>query len=437
MKKILIIIMALSATASFGNTQKRIAALEEMVEELQYKNYERYYSLSGSLINHYESFQAETHSTEEETTRGSQIDTLSTVLSLNINFDVSPRLKVYTKLGMSKFWNTDSGGQVASGNRNEPYDAWQSSLTGSYGYWGSTPRFDRAYMAYTLENVPLTLAVGRLPTNQGPPTEKMDGADRKGTYPRFAYNAIYDGMGIAYNARNWLPKGHNINLRLFFSPYINVGANDRLAKRDQPGDDTFDRKFKSLTPQFTAQLEYENTNQSWAEKVHLMAFGNSYSSFQEIEDGEDDPENVGYDAKIAMGYVSLEGLFGTGLSLNGSMVRVYTEYDYEGEMSIYNSTAYLFNATYLFSNSFNGGHTIGIEYIKTDYNYYLDEFNYFYLSDFYSATNNKGFHVSYNIPLNANVKLRAGVFSYKDEVALYEVTSRKVTSYYTTLTTDF
>lgn len=448
MKLLSIFILALLSNPLFATSnsdiEARLAELESQLEELQYKDYARYYTISGQLINHYESYQ-ETKNPDTSKDKNN-INALGSIFRLNVNFDVNKNLKVYTRLGMSKLWNHDSEGTRFSGIK-ETNDPWHSSFSGSQVYRGSTPRLDRAYMAYHFDRMPLTFAIGRLPTNQGPPYEKMDGTPRQGTYPRFAYNAIYDGVGLAYNGKNWMPSGQFLDMRFFYSPFINLG-DSRRSKRVQPNSSGVDRVYKTLTPQYTAQVEYQYKNFNWVKNFHLMLFVNNYQGFQSLfTDGDDTVSTDDYpetfDATSKLYYIGFDNIFNTGWSFNVSHSNVSTrETDLSAagmvpSASSYNSYATLVNTTYTFDNNFNGGDTVGFEYIKTDKYYYIDEFNYYFINDFYKSASVEGIHGSYNFLLTSNIRLRLGVFHYRTTQPLFGGDYRDVDSYYTTLTTTF
>lgn len=441
----LLIVLCLSVfPVVFAVDDARISALEQQVQELQYLNYTKYFNISGSLANHYESYRAKANPGTDSEGKSS-VSTLSTIFALNINFDVSERLKVYTRLGMSKFWNHDAGGR-ANQDRHEPEDAWDASNTGSYGYWGSIPRFDRAYMSYNFKNSNFTFAIGRLPTNGGPPTEKIDGIDRQGTYPRFAYNAIFDGMGLDYDASHWLSKNDSLSFRVFYSPFVNIDKYDRRTRRTDEFVIGSSHTAKSLTPQYTFQADFEKRNLSWLKGLQLTYFFYNYTDFYQYGVGDDVANTADdylltpYEATAHMGYIGFDKILGTGLGINVSYLDVKSKMKYidtPEDNADTSSSAFLVNTNYSFANSLMKNHVLSAEYVKTDKNFYIDDFNYYYLNDFYKADNSSGYHISYSLPLDDNIRFRPGVFVYEKKEGSTEAIARDVTSYYATLFVSF
>lgn len=431
------IIFLLASGAVFAQSEveqlkAQMAELQEQVDDLTFRSYTRYFTLSGSLKNHYESYQAKFNPGESDESEDT-INTLSSIFALNVNFNVNDRLKVYTKFGMSKFWNYDGNNQAGTG-RQEPLDSWDSSNTGSWGLDGSTPRIDRAYMSYNTPGSNLTFAIGRLPTNSGPPVEKSEGLERQGTYPRFAYNAIFDGMGVAYNASHLVSKGDSLNARFFYSPFVNIDQYDRRSKREEDGE-----VAQTLTPQYTFQVEYVKNEISFAERMHAMFFLYNYANFfqWETEDPDDDSDGYVsyYDATAQSFYLGFDNIASTNFSLNASYLYVRSLYSEAGGSArdTYGSHATLVNSTY----NLGERKIIGLEYIKTDENFYIDDFNYYFLADFYKAENNEGLHLSYNQPLYSNLDAKFGVFSYRKKPGSVDDSRRDVNSFYTTLTANF
>ena len=437
MKRLLLIVISLSIFNTQANDritelEKKIDDLQSEVEELTYRGYERYFTISGSLKNHYESYQEVSEpgtSSEDENT----VNTLSSIFALNINFDVNKRIKIYSKLGMSKFWNYDSDSQAGTGRR-EPLDSWDASNTGSWGMASSAPKFDRAYLSYNNPDSNFTFAIGRLPTNMGPPSEKSDGQERQGTYPRFAYNAIFDGMGFAYNGSHLVSKGDSLSIRAFYSPFVNIDKSNRRVKRVESGE-TAD----TLTPQYTLQIEHEKKGLSWVENLHSMFFLYNYSNFFQWETEDPNDDSDGYlsyfEATAQSYYLGFENLFKTKFSLFASYLYVRSGYSEEGdtEKDNYSSHAALISSTY----DLGSRKILGLEYIKTDKDFYIDDFNYFYLSDFYKAENVEGLHLSYLRPLYDNLDLKFGVFSYRKRPGTVDEGTRNVNSFYSTLSVTF
>jgi hypothetical protein len=51
---------------------------------------------------------------------------------------------------------------------------------------------------------------------------------------------------------------------------------------------------------------------------------------------------------------------------------------------------------------------VGAELIKTDNSFYLDDYTYLYLIQFYSTPNSKGAHAFASVPIGDKLRARAG-----------------------------
>ena len=392
-------------TAAFAADEPnaRLDSLDDRITDLEATQALQRVHLSGVLINRFEYY--DTHyGVPGEAKEHDVVKPFSTYFAINVDFDVTSKLKVYSTLAMSKFWQNDGRYEYA-GN-------WQASEGGSYGYGGSTPMFDRAYMAYTF-NFPLTLAVGRMPTNNGMPINQLDGLAREGTYPRFAYNAIFDGIAAVFAFTRYLPEGHSLQLRAFYTPQIFVSKNDRTR---QLVDGTY--KVNSNTLQYALLLEYSTTRLGrLADVLNLYYMFYQYSNF--YNDGASDttpPQNPLDSALANMGYIGLEGIGRIGLnaSLSGLFYRT-TEKQLDGTIGgTTTSASYLVNVNKSL-NFIHQGTLIGAELIKTDASFYLDEWTYLNVIPFYSTPASKGVHVFAATALGNNLRLRVGWYLLHSE----------------------
>ena len=447
MKTLIFIIALITVQTGFAQSEKRMAEIESRLETLEYRNFTRNFSLNGTLINHFEAYGGDVKDDGDGNSSHEQINAMGTLFWLGVNFDVSKNLKVYSRLGMSKFWNNES----TNDNRDEYYrrneydDSWDASNAGSFGYEGSTPRFDRAYLSYAINDTGYTFAIGRMPTNFGPPSHYYDDLDRQGTYPRFGYNAIFDGAALVYSFKHILPESHKLSLRFFYTPFVFVGENSRTTERSEDPDGDSGPKPEvtagsSLAPQYTFLADYETTVwSSFADKFLASYFIYNYSDFYQYVPGDDVYK---YQATGQTLYLGFENILKTGISINWSHLYVSNKtasYTAGGANSLY-SNADLYHINYKFQKGFLEGHLLGLEYIKTDENYYLDEFTYYSISDFYKAPNNKGFHYFYSLPVMDNSRLRLGAYIYDKQGSNSpdaDQSEKDVQSYYVSLRTDF
>jgi len=442
MKNSLLVIIAflLSFTAFAQEDLKaKVKELEKRLEDVEYSNMgKKSFYIGGNLINHYENYH-EAAKISGANDDHNTLNVFATVFALDLNFDVSSRLKIYSRTGMSKFWNTANSSNHDNAqqySRNNAADSWDTSMLGSYGFTGSGLFLDRAYFSYAVTDT-IMIAAGRMPTNQGSPSNQLDALERQGTYPRFAYNAIYDGAAISYDFKNFLPKNHSLRARAFYTPFINVSETKKTQDREENG-----LKAKALTPQYTVQIDYETQAfKGFANNILLTYFYYYYDNFfQWTPDNSLETNGTLYDYKalVHMGYLGFEGLFGTGLNISWS--HLYAEgkntvMDGTDENTAFSSNANLVNVNYKTTKNV----VIGTEYIKTDDGFYLDEWTYVTLSDFYKAPNNEGFHYFVSFPVWENTRMRIGYFDYKKkESKLWmDEDNRNVKSLYSQLRVNF
>jgi hypothetical protein len=378
----------------------QLESLNERVTELEAAQALNRVHLSGVFINRFEDFRT-TYGVPGQAQDKDRLDVFSTFLALNLDFDVTERLKLYTTLGMSKFWQNDG--------RNEYAGNWQASEGGSFGYAGSTLQVDRAYMAYAF-SFPLTLAVGRMPTNNGVPINQLDGLVREGTYPRFAYNAIFDGIAAIFDFSRYLPLGISFKLRAFYTPNINIDKSNRTR---QLTDGTV--KVDSNTPQYAILAEFFTTRLSpVVETLSLYYMFYQYINF--YNDGANTPATPGAapnnpldSATAHMLYLGLEGIGHIGLNASLSALFYHdttTLLDGSGATTTL-SKAYLLNVNQRLDFILTGT-VFGFELIKTDPSFYLDEWTYLNVIPFYSSPASQGVHVFASVPLGGKVRVRVG-----------------------------
>jgi len=392
-----------AASFAADEPNPRLDSLDDRITDLEAAQALQRVRFSGAMINRFEYFDTR-YGVPGETKEHDVLKPFSTYLALNADFDVTHRLKVYTTLAMSKFWQNDG--------RNEYAGAWQASEGGSYGYGGSTPRFDRAYMAYTF-GIPLTLAVGRMPTNQGVPINQLDGLAREGTYPRFAYNAIFDGIAAVFAFTSYLPVGHSLQLRAFYTPQIFVSRSDRTR---QLVDGSY--KVNSNTLQYALLLEYSLSRLGrFAELLNVYYMFYQYSDFYNDGASDTTPPLNPLDSAIAnMAYVGLEGIAHIGLNASLSALFYRTsEKMLDGTPgATTNSASFLANVNQRL-DFIHAGTVLGAEFIKTDAAFYLDEWTYLNVIPFYSTPASKGVHAFVSTALGDNLRVRLGWYFLHSE----------------------
>lgn len=411
-------------------TDERLTKIEDRLQEIEIQKLLNKFNFSGVFINRFEYFHTE-YGLPLATPDTDTVKANSTSFALNIDANISSQLKFYSTLGMSKFWNNEG--------RKEAPGYWSGSEAGSSLYGGSTPQFDRAYFSYKFD-FPLTVAIGRMPTNNGLPINQLDGLARQGTYPRLAFNAIFDGLALVYDFSSLLPQDHNLSVRAFYTPYMNASPTDRTRQLVDSG-----AKVESNTPMYNVLTEYSISNLSWASKINISHMLNDYRGF--YWDGFNNPndhtianpDNPYYEGGFNMGYIGVEDLAHIGLNASVSGLFYWSKVLNKPNVTNQYSTAYLASL----NQSFGDKWVVGGEYIKTDENFYLDEWTYLNIIPFYKTPNSKGTHLFVSKSLVQNLVARVGYYNLisdpcgPNSANPFSVNEVKSDSYYLSLRLDF
>jgi hypothetical protein len=184
---------------------------EERLSELEATGLMQHIRLSGFLVNRAEAIQYVPGNDQSKATR---VYPLLLRFGLNVDAKISDSLKVYSRIGASKIFNNNAGSSTTMPTLGD--------ASGSFAHTSSSLYLDRAYVDYHLPWAPLVLSVGRLPTENGPPANLLDGLPRDGSYPRMLYNSIFDGAALSLNLAKVLPEGHNLSLRFAYTPFSQI-----------------------------------------------------------------------------------------------------------------------------------------------------------------------------------------------------------------------
>lgn len=412
-KAVAIFVLSLSPVFAFAAPSneelvKRLNEMEARLAEVEIQSSLDTFKWSGVLINRFDLLDNKYGDPEQK----DLLQTYSTLVALNLDVQMSDKVSFYSTIGMSKFWNNDG--------RSERQMPWDKSMTGSYQMNGATPMIDRAYMSYRFD-MPLTFSIGRMSTNMGPPIEQLDGVARLGTYPRFAYNAIFDGAALSYDFASLMPTSHSLRMSFFYTPFVNIDAADRTKQMQVAGE-----RIDSSNQQYTLLTEYQVSDMSWLRKLSLTHFIYDYRGF--YWDG------LGYyDGTANAGFIGFEGIGNTGLNVSVSLLNVYSGITGASKNT---SNASLVNANYQFSSL--GNLIVGGEYIKTDEAFYLDEWTYTNLIPFYKTANAAGVHAYVSKSLGNSITARVGYYKLDaDASALAGTPKANMVSYYGNLRFDF
>jgi hypothetical protein len=411
MKLLILIFLTSLSFAQTPSLEERISKLEEKLEESELQNeINSNFKISGLMINHFEYLNEQR--SKGDTTNDSRDETLtplSTLAAISFDFKIRENLNFFSTISMGKFWNNDE--------REQDGALWRASNRGSFAYTGDEVKMDMAYLRHQLTNN-LTLSLGRLSTNNGPPANQLDGLPRYGTYPRFGYNGIFDGASLAYDFSNKLPKDLSYKIRLFYTPYIFVDSRKR--NRTITDDSNFgnsNEKVKSRADQIAILNELEFKNLSWTKSLLLYSLFWNYETFYDSDFQVDEADRSGIEYYRANSHLLYIGFNEIGYyPLNFSMSQLMVRSRLQGYNQI-TSEGYLWNLNYKFEKSFLKEMTIGTEYLVTDKNFYLDEHSYTHIIDFYQRSASHGNHYYLSFPLSVNQILRFGHYHVKAERA--------------------
>ncbi len=388
---------SLSLSAAELSVEERLRILEERVESNELEaSLGRRLRTSGTLINYAEQMaqQRSGSSLTAEDERHANGLLAATHFQLNFDFTLTQGLSILTSLGMGKIWNNDG--------RKAIEESSYRSNQGSYGYTGSDAKVDVAYIRWHTPDSAWTFAVGRMTTYGGPPINQLDGFERSGTYPRFGYNAILDGVALVYDWGRHLPKGHSFKTRVFYTPHFFVDTNDRTA----PQRDLEDNEVVRRADQGALLNEYEYTGDHFARRTSVYSMLLHYNQFFDSAfQGTNRDTPSYYEGYVKSLFLGFEGLKGTGLNYSVTYLGLMERTSLE---PTYYSHSFLHNLNYQFDNW-----VWGLEYIKTHKNFYIEDYTYLQFNRFYQRGNSEGFHPFATYQIDLYQRIRVGWYHYR------------------------
>ena len=131
---------------------------------------------------------------------------------LNLDSDGHDRVKFYSTLAATYFWNN---------NFQSPS---VKVLDNTQKVQGMDMRVQKAYIDYFLNDKKLSISLGRLPTQYGPPTHFSANTGRQGTYPLLLYSVPLDGIALTANLGKFMGAENRYIFRLIFSPLNNTSS---------------------------------------------------------------------------------------------------------------------------------------------------------------------------------------------------------------------
>jgi hypothetical protein len=402
--------------------EERVAQLEEQLEEVKLNESLNRFSFSGTFINHVESLSKKSHNKMTGVNRNFNGSAFAMQMGLNIDVAISDNLKFFTTLAMGKLWNND--------NREGVEQNSYGSMAGSYGYYGSSVRYDVAYLRWLSKNRNWFLSLGRMTTRGGPPMNQLDGLYRTGTYPRLAYNAIFDGAAAGYDFKDFVPTNQSLITRIFYTPFISLDGTDRAAPLT---DEATGDRASTRSDQIAILNEWEISDLKLAERLSVYSMLWYYDDFYDSEYQDVNRPGIEYfRATSHTFYLGLEKIAQTGFSASLSQLHVQQEISGEAPDTF---DAYLTSLIY----QFESGRILGAELIHTGRAYYLDDRAYLHFNDFYIRSRNSGQHIFITIPFKFAQVVRLGLYNYsaKSDPVNFEDNQETVNNYYLSYRIDF
>lgn len=431
-KLLLILLLPLSTMAANSNTAK-IEELELRLGDLEINQALSKFRFSGTFTNQLEYYSKAARGdgslpNQRSDTTDAQLFPMMMRLELNVDVDISRSLKFYSTIAMAKFMNLSNRNK-----RNERDSGAFMSFAGSNNMKDSTGHFDMAYVSYNKPGKPWTLAAGRMPTNNGPPMNQLDGVGRTGTYPSLSFNNILDGVAYIYSLDKYMPRDHSLKFRIFYTPFIQIDADDKTTQTvDSTGSTTDGKtgesgeKVDSHGALTTLLVEYNLKNLSWARGLDIFYstyhvdkfYSETNQKLQEGSIGVPMFENDGIDYFDVSSHTVY---FGINNFLNSRFTSsfTYSHYIIKFAGEEYRSDNILLTTNYKFDNNLNAKDIVGVEYLKTDKNRAPTEETTFFVNDFYNMMNGEGSHLYYTRIIDANQVVRIGWFNYYTKGSIY------------------
>lgn len=177
----------------------------------------------------------------------------------NLDFESTPsdKLTFYGRLSMAKYVSEIS--RTGSGSRTDAFgDLAAGATAGDASVW-----VERAFANYKMTD-DLTFTFGRLPTIDGAPKHHHNNTPMAGSYPILAFSAIFDGMALTQTFGNHL-------VRVIYSPLSTPNFRDNITRQNNESGDRLDRMIDT----FAFMYEYQNNQVSFAKNFHFIFTDNN------------------------------------------------------------------------------------------------------------------------------------------------------------------
>lgn len=279
--------------------EQRIQILEQKITEAQAQQSLDVFKFGGQMTSSYDDLAVKEEYPDPKDNSG--LNYLRLRFSLDTTVDLDPKLKIYTRMTTTKFFNR----LHAQGVETRPND-----FDAAYRY--STPNvfLEKAYLDYVVNNK-FTVSVGKLPTVEGGPSHIWDSQPRQGTYPMMNLNVPLDGVAGTYKFD--MPPLYAAYLRFLYTPFtiVNLGTvNDaylKFPKEDFSGITPVGADVKNIYNLFATQVEY-NFPTRFTNDLNSLAVQSTRLPDVPAMSGAG-TSNIRYTAQIDTIYLRLNKLF--------------------------------------------------------------------------------------------------------------------------------
>ena len=422
------------------------ASLEDRVSELEAQNTLNIFSFSGTLNTRFDN--AKVTQEDPSSIEYKDLNYWRTRFSLNVDANVNPYIKVYSRYTMTKMFNSwrQQGTASATG----------SDLRASDNYLSSGVFVEKAYADMQIPETGLIFSVGRLPTTDGQPANYWDGKARMGTYPLMAYGSILDGMALTYKLDQYMPADNSLSLRFLYTPFTSFTiANLQLPPTTDSTSTnaavTGGDKAKTTMDFYTGQIDYTVNNLSFANSINVIVqhyFFKNLEFASNIATNNANSSTLAIDVKSTSFAVDINDIMASGVDF--SVSQLMTSVESNGTNAAFGNKGYGVNdaegtttaSTTLASLRYKMNSWIfGAEYLKGQEGIFYTGNTAEDLNNFY-GTPGTATHAYFTKKFVDNLSLRIGMYNQDEKYTRLSAgepteTDKKIETYYANLRLDF
>lgn len=295
-----------------ADLEERFKALEKRLTELEADHSLQSFRLSGFLVTTYDDLSVSQTFPTANALNNDHLDYLRLLFSLNADFDLSPHVKIYSRLTTTKLFNKfrSEGGQATVSRDFDP----------GHSYTSATVYLEKAYIDYLPGNGDFVFSIGRLPTTDGPPANFWDLRSRAGTYPFMNFNLPLDGIAASYKFDSYLDKSEQLSLRVMYTPLLTVALGSNAYLKPPHEDDLNDvgtgNKVNTMSEAGAVQVDYSRMDMSFADQgsalLHVTYLGDRVLS------AGTGTSTARINGSITSLYAELIGIANTGFDMTAS-----------------------------------------------------------------------------------------------------------------------